>query len=88
MKGHIQVAKLLLSRGADVTHQTKVRLILLGTQVTLLRIVLLPMYSYIQVPIRQKLTQCISMYLNYFCIHRVLWNVCLPSPQLMVSDAQ
>jgi len=40
-KGHIQVAKLLLSRGADVTHQTKVRLSLLGTQVTLLWIVLL-----------------------------------------------
>ena len=35
-KGHVQFAELLLSRGADVTHQTKVRLSLLGPKVMLL----------------------------------------------------
>ena len=36
MKGHVRVAQLLLSRGADVTHQTKVRLSLLVPKIMLL----------------------------------------------------
>ena len=37
-EGHVRVAQLLLSRGADVTHQTKVRLSLLVPKIMLLQL--------------------------------------------------
>ena len=103
-KGHIQVAKLLLSRGADVAHQTKVRLSYWGPSNTLVNCIT----CYVQLHTSTHSTKINTMHFYVTRLPQVskyahactldseptsVYTECFVMygyhpPQLMVSDAQ